>query len=209
LLDFWLAEPRMCKHFHIPLQSGMDLILKKMRRRYLTSWYQNRVERIKTSHPHAGIGADVIVGFPGESEDMFQETYDFLQQLPVSYLHVFTYSERPQTPAAGFEGFVEPRVRAERSERLRALSARKRRLFYESFQGMNINVLFEENRNPGCLTGLSDEYVRVSVASTEDLRNQIVSVRVTGVHEDECVGEVQRITAQRNFDIALKNVVAA
>ena len=199
----------MCKHFHIPLQSGADPILKKMRRRYSLSWYQNRVERIKSSAPQAGIGADVIVGFPGESEDMFQETYDFLLELPVSYLHVFTYSERPHTPAAGLEGYVEPRVRAERSEKLRALSARKKRLFYESFQGMIVNVLFEENRKPGCLTGLSEEYVRVVVPSTEDLRNQIVPVRVTGVHEDECVGEALKTPIPQDRDIALNNVVAA
>ncbi|MBI3006155.1 MAG: tRNA (N(6)-L-threonylcarbamoyladenosine(37)-C(2))-methylthiotransferase MtaB [Ignavibacteriales bacterium] len=190
LLDFWLSEPKLCKHFHIPLQSGADTILNNMRRRYVTSLYTNRVERIKRSAPLAGIGADVIVGFPGESDFLFDETQRFLTDLPISYLHVFSYSERPNTPAAEFGNAVEPRVRAERSEKLRILSMRKKRLFYESFHGRLMNVLFEENRGQGLCTGLTEEYVRVDVASTQELKNEILQVQITGVTGNGCTGEI-------------------
>ncbi len=100
LLDFWFAEDKLCNHWHIPLQSGSDAILRQMHRRYLTELYVDRVKRIKSHIPHAGIGTDVIVGFPGESDELFEDTYEFLNNLPVTYLHVFSYSERPNTPAA-------------------------------------------------------------------------------------------------------------
>jgi len=190
VLDFWLSERKLCNHFHIPLQSGTDALLNKMRRRYGTSWYASRIEYIKTKAPLSGIGADVIVGFPGETEELFSETHRFLLDLPFTYLHVFSYSERPNTPAAGFAGAVEPRVRALRSEKLRELSARKRRVFQESFRGNLVDVLFEESRDKGVSTGLTDSYLRVDVSSFQDLRNQIRPVRITGSGENGCEGVI-------------------
>ncbi|MBI3586917.1 MAG: tRNA (N(6)-L-threonylcarbamoyladenosine(37)-C(2))-methylthiotransferase MtaB [Ignavibacteriales bacterium] len=190
LLDFWLGSTMICKHFHIPLQAGTDELLRSMRRRYQTDWYANRVQKIKASCPSAGIGVDVIVGFPGETDDHFKETYKLLVDLPVSYLHVFTYSERPNTPAASFENQVEPRVRFERSEQLRILSAKKRRQFYESAIGSTVNVLFESQVEGGWMTGLSDEYIRVNVPTLRNLTNEIAQVSIIQVDNDGCVGKL-------------------
>ena len=163
LLEFWLSHDVMCPHFHIPLQSGSDPILKSMRRRYQREWYANRLQRIKEMVPDAGIGSDVIVGFPGETNSHFEETYRFLVDMPVSYLHVFTYSERPNTAALSIEGSVEMRERARRSERLRMLSVRKRQLFHKRFVGKNVSVLLEGKGADGVTTGLTREYVRVNI----------------------------------------------
>lgn len=190
LLEFWLAEEKLCKHFHIPLQSGTDDVLKQMRRRYRTDWYANRVERIKSAVPDAGIGVDVIAGFPGETEDLFEATYRFLNELPVSYLHVFTYSERPNTYAATMPNHVEPRVRFERSERLRILSLKKRRAFYESFVGKTVDVLFESKLRSGVQTGLTGQYVRVNVPSSQDVTNQILPVWITSADHEACEGRI-------------------
>ncbi|MEK6566974.1 MAG: tRNA (N(6)-L-threonylcarbamoyladenosine(37)-C(2))-methylthiotransferase MtaB [Bacteroidota bacterium] len=193
LLDFWISEPKICKHFHIPLQSGSDSVLKEMRRRYMRSLYAEKVSRIKDAIPQAGIGSDVIVGFPGETDELFQETHDFLLELPVSYLHVFSYSERPNTPAVDLSGRVDARIRGERSERLRSLSIRKRRMFYESFVGQTVDVLLEGRQGRIFQTGLTGEYVRVNVEHGSDLTNQFVTVLVTGVEVDSCRGEVVNI----------------
>jgi threonylcarbamoyladenosine tRNA methylthiotransferase MtaB len=190
LLEFWLGSDKICKHFHIPLQGGSDALLKGMRRRYLTSLYADCVATIKSADPAAAIGADVIVGFPGETDEIFEETYAFLVDLPVSYLHVFTYSERPQTPAASFSCRVEPRIRFERSERLRILSGKKRRAYYESFVGSNVRVLFESGKENGWMTGLSAQYVRVHVQTDENLVNQIKGVTIRNVSEKGCVGQL-------------------
>ncbi|MBI3111341.1 MAG: tRNA (N(6)-L-threonylcarbamoyladenosine(37)-C(2))-methylthiotransferase MtaB [Ignavibacteriales bacterium] len=190
LLGFWLEHPKLCKHFHIPLQSGSDDLLKGMRRRYLTEWYAERVHAIKAARPGAGIGADVIVGFPGESDDAFEETYRFLVELPLSYLHVFTYSERPNTPAALFPNQVEPRVRFQRSERLRILSSKKRRTFYESFSGREVEVLFEGEKERGWMTGLSGEYVRVNIPTDLNLVNQVRKVTIQHIQTEACIGEL-------------------
>jgi len=190
LLEFWLGSDKICKHFHIPLQGGSDDLLRGMRRRYLTGLYADRVSAIKAARPCAAVGADVIVGFPGETDKLFEETYAFIVDLPISYLHVFTYSERPNTPAASFPGQVEPRVRFERSERLRILGAMKRRAFYESFVGSNVKVLFESGKEDGWMTGLSEEYVRVHVSTSENLVNQARDVRITSVIEKGCIGEL-------------------
>ncbi len=190
LLDFWLAEPKLCKHFHIPLQAGSDELLGGMRRRYRRAWYADRVSAIKSAYQHAAIGADVIIGFPGETDQLFEESYQLLVDLPLSYLHVFTYSERPNTPAASFAEQVEPRIRFERSERVRNLAVRKRRAFYESFVGRDVRVLFESQRERGWMTGLSDEYVRVNVETPYDLTNQIYSVIITQAKGDVCIGQL-------------------
>jgi len=188
LLDFWVSEPKLCKHWHIPLQSGSDAVLRLMRRRALSETYRDRVTTIRRAVPSAGIGADVIVGFPGETDDLFEETYDFLRDLPVTYLHVFTYSERPNTPAASFDLRVEPRVRAARSERLRSLGLRKRRLFYESFVGRTVAVLLETKHAGADCSGLTEEYVRVRVRAGGGRTNSIVPVTITGASDDYCVG---------------------
>lgn len=190
LLDFWIGSTKICKHFHIPLQAGTNELLKGMRRRYQTERYAERVQKIKKACPNAGIGVDVIVGFPGETDDHFKETYKFLVDLPVSYLHVFTYSERPNTPAASFENQVEPRIRFERSSQLRILSAKKRRQFYENAVGSTVNVLFESQVESGGMTGLSDEYIRINVPTLRNLANEIAQVSVIQVDNDGCVGRL-------------------
>lgn len=208
LLDFWLDHPKLCNHFHLPLQAGTDDLLKGMRRRYRTSWYIDRVHRIKASRPDAGIGADVIVGFPGESEELFEETYQFLVELPLSYLHVFTYSERPNTPAARFADQVEPRIRFQRSERLRILSAKKRMFFWTSFKGREVDVLFESERERGWMSGLTEEYVRVRVPTDENLVNQIRKVQITHIETEACQGElVDTSLYSRNVSITPSNEV--
>ncbi len=191
LIDFWASQPRICNHWHIPLQSGSDAVLRGMRRRYRRDLYAERVAAIRSVAPNAGIGADVIVGFPGETDERFEETYEFLRDLPLSYLHVFPYSERPDTPAASFPGRVEPKIRTERSERLRALSARKRHLFAASFVGATVPVLFETDHGTGISSGLTEEYVRVRVQADSHLTNSIRRVRITDAADDTCTGNLE------------------
>ena len=163
-------------HFHIPLQSGSDEILKKMRRRYLTPLYKNRVNQIIDQMPDTCIGVDVIVGFPGETEEHFLETYNFLNGLPIAYLHVFTYSERPNTVAAESTEVVPKAVRHKRSKMLRGLSVKKRRAFYESQLGKTKTVLFEKENKEGYIEGFSENYVRVRLPWNPALANQLVEV---------------------------------
>lgn len=163
-------------HFHIPLQSGSDEILKKMRRRYLTPLYKNRVNQIIDQMPDTCIGVDVIVGFPGETEEHFLETYNFLNELPIAYLHVFTYSERPNTVAAESTEVVPKAVRHKRSKMLRGLSVKKRRAFYESQLGKTKTVLFEKENKEGYIEGFSENYIRVRQPWNPALANQLVEV---------------------------------
>lgn len=188
LVSFWATNPKLCKHFHIPLQGGNDSLLKGMRRRYLTDLYRSRIDMIRKLIPSAGIGADVIAGFPGETDAIFDETYRFLVDLPLSYLHVFTYSERPDTVALTMAGRVEPRVRFERSEMLRNLSVRKRKIFHESLVGSVRDVLFEEQLSTGEWTGLTGEYARVRVKSELDMSNEIMQVKLEHAQEEDCTG---------------------
>jgi threonylcarbamoyladenosine tRNA methylthiotransferase MtaB len=190
LLALWVRNPKLCKHFHIPLQGGNDDILRSMRRRYLTDLYGNRIATIRGLFPDAGIGADVIVGFPGETDELFSKTYKFLVDLPISYLHVFTYSERPKTPALSFDGSVEPRIRAERSEMLRILSSRKRDVFHRSFLNSIVDVLFEDRTADGHWSGLTREYIRLKVRSSSELANQILPVRILKTEGEHCTGEL-------------------
>jgi threonylcarbamoyladenosine tRNA methylthiotransferase MtaB len=188
LVSFWAANPKLCKHFHIPLQGGNDSMLRGMRRRYLTDLYENRIGMIRHLAPDAGIGADVITGFPGETDSLFEETYRFLVDLQISYLHVFTYSERPNTTALTLEGNVEPRIRFQRSGMLRNLSVRKRRTFHDTLLGSTREVLLEEKLSGGEWTGLTGEYARVRVKSESDLSNQLVKVKITQTDEEDCIG---------------------
>jgi threonylcarbamoyladenosine tRNA methylthiotransferase MtaB len=190
LLDFWFTENKLCNHWHIPLQSGSDTILRRMQRRYLTNLYENRVERIKSNCPTAGIGADVIVGFPGESNELFDDSFKLLSDIPITYLHVFSYSERPNTPAITYDQKIDPRIKAERSEKLRLLSIRKRQSFYEKFVGVTVLVLFESAHSDGTVSGLTEEYIRVDIKSKSLLTNEIINVTIKETAVDKCIGVI-------------------
>ena len=174
-------------HFHIPLQSGSDTLLKSMKRRYQSSLYYDRVKTIKTAMPHACIGVDVIVGFPGESDELFLETYQMLSELDISYLHVFTYSERPNTEAVDLPDVVPLKVRNKRSKMLRGLSVKKRRAFYESQIGATFNVLFEGENKKGYIHGFTQNYVKVKAPWNPELVNTLHPVKLSGIDEDGLV----------------------
>ena len=174
-------------HFHIPLQSGSDAILKKMRRRYLSDLYIDRVAAIRKVMPDACIGVDVIVGFPGETDDLFLDTYNFLAKLEISYLHVFTYSERDNTLAASMEGVVPLEVRKKRSKMLRGLSVKKRRAFYESQINTTRTVLFEAENKEGYIHGFTENYVKVKTPWNPELVNTLHQVRLTHIDDDGMV----------------------
>lgn len=192
LLDFWIGSPKVCKHWHIPLQSGSNTVLARMRRRYRAEWYADRVRRIREAVPDACIGVDVIVGFPGESQAEFGQTESLLKELPVSYLHVFTYSERPGTPAAESESPVPSEVRSARGERLRHLSARKRRMFHEQFVGRTVPVLVEGRTEQGWHAGLTEHYVRVEWEPDGTLENDLQYVLIDSANEETCIGRPVR-----------------
>ncbi len=174
-------------HFHIPLQSGSNAILKKMKRRYLRELYTERVATIREVMPHACIGVDVIVGFPGETDEHFLETYHFLNELDISYLHVFTYSERDNTEAALMDGVVPHNVRAKRSKMLRGLSVKKRRAFYESQLGTTRTVLFEGENKEGYIYGFTENYVKVKTPWNPELVNTLHEVQLTHIDEQGSV----------------------
>ncbi|WP_272022659.1 tRNA (N(6)-L-threonylcarbamoyladenosine(37)-C(2))-methylthiotransferase MtaB [Olleya namhaensis] len=174
-------------HFHIPLQSGSNVILKAMRRRYMRELYVDRVIKIKEVMPHACIGVDVIVGFPGETEDHFLETYNFLNELDISYLHVFTYSERANTVAAELDNVVPKNIRTKRSKMLRGLSAKKRRAFYESQIGATRKVLFESENKAGYIHGFTDNYVKVKSPWNPELVNTLHDIELTKIDDDGLV----------------------
>jgi threonylcarbamoyladenosine tRNA methylthiotransferase MtaB len=169
---------RFMPHFHIPLQSGSNKILALMRRRYLREQYADRVARIKTWMPHASIGADVIVGFPGETEEEFKETFDFLHSLDISYLHVFTYSERENTRAIGMQPVVPVSVRNERNKILRNLSFQKLQYFTALHGGQTRKVLFERSRDKTMMEGFTDNYIKVTAPYQEQWVNKIVDWRI-------------------------------
>jgi len=183
-IDFVSNSKIFVPHFHIPLQSGSDELLRKMKRRYPTKLYKNRVKRIKNKMPDCCIGVDVIVGFPGETEEIFQETYNFLNELDVSYLHVFTYSERANTEAVKMEGIIDKGIRHQRSKMLRILSAKKKRAFYENNIGTTRTVLFEHDNKNGFIHGFTENYVKVKVDYDPCLRNQSIKVKLNGFAED-------------------------
>lgn len=174
-------------HFHIPLQSGSNDILKKMKRRYLRELYVDRVAKVREVMPHACIGVDVIVGFPGETDEHFLETYHFLNELDISYLHVFTYSERDNTEAAEMVGVVPKKVRNKRSKMLRGLSVKKRRAFYESQLGTQRTVLFEGENKEGYIHGFTENYVKVKAPWNPELVNTLHPVSLTEIDEDGLV----------------------
>lgn len=198
LIDFWLESEKICNHFHIPLQHGTDDLLRMMRRRYTSEYYRQLIHSIRSKCPDAGIGVDVIVGFPGESEELFQQNFDFIHELPISYLHVFTYSERPNTPSINFEGRIEPRVRYSHSDKLRVLGQMKRTAFYRSQAGVVRPMLIEGAIDNNMLSGYTDNYVRVKVPYHPSLENSIAMVRIGEVDDDVCEGEIITITSNQS-----------
>ncbi len=188
IIEFVAQSKRFVPHFHIPLQSGSNTILRKMGRRYLRELYEDRVSKIKTLLPHACIGVDVIVGFPGETDELFLETYNFLNELNISYLHVFTYSERANTRAVELEGVVPMKKRNERSKMLRILSEKKRRKFYEENLGETFTVLFEEDVENGMMHGFTENYIRVAAKYDPILINELKQVTLDEILETGNVG---------------------
>ena len=184
IIEFVAGSRRFVPHFHIPLQSGSNRILARMRRRYRRELYASRVEAIKKAMPHACIGVDVIVGFPGESDEDFLETYRFLNELDVAYLHVFTYSERPNTPAAAMPDPVSMHLRRERNLQLTTLSDKKRRAFYRRHLGQKREVLFEKSKRPGKMSGYTDNYIRVEAPLIPELLNQTLEVELHALQPD-------------------------
>jgi len=186
-IDFIAQSKSFVPHFHIPLQSGSNEILKKMRRRYLRELYVSRVAKIREVMPDACIGVDVIVGFPGETDEHFLETYYFLNDLDISYLHVFTYSERDNTEAVLMDGVVPDAVRAKRSKMLRGLSAKKRNAFYTSQLGKEKTVLFESDNKQGYIHGFTENYVKVKAPWDPSLVNTLHKVKLTKIDADGMV----------------------
>ena len=186
-IEFVSKSRTFVPHFHIPLQSGSNDILKLMKRRYMREVYTERVAKIREVMPHACIGVDVIVGFPGETDERFLETYHFLNDLDISYLHVFTYSERDNTEAALMSGVVPTNVRAKRSKMLRGLSVKKRRAFYESQLGTSRTVLFESENKEGYIHGFTENYVKVKTPWNPELVNTLHEINLTRIDDDGSV----------------------
>ncbi len=186
-IDFVAKSDNFVPHFHIPLQSGSNAILKKMKRRYLRELYTDRIQNIRRVMPEACIGVDVIVGFPGETDELFLETYQYLSELDISYLHVFTYSERDNTEAVLMDGVVPSKVRAKRSKMLRGLSVKKRRAFYESQLGTERTVLFEGENKEGYIHGFTENYVKVKSPWDPALVNTLHQIKLTHIDDDGLV----------------------
>jgi len=188
IINFTAKSEKFLPHFHIPLQSGSNHILKAMRRRYNSDLFVRRINKIKSIMPDACIGVDVIVGFPGESEENFEETYELLKQLDVSYLHVFSYSQRDNTDAVKIEPKNFQQTIAERSKILHRLSMKKKRQFYENNTGKIRQVLFETYEE-GILSGHSENYISVSIKGNEDKVNQIIPVKLVRLEDEEMIGK--------------------
>ncbi|MAE86296.1 MAG: tRNA (N(6)-L-threonylcarbamoyladenosine(37)-C(2))-methylthiotransferase MtaB [Flammeovirgaceae bacterium] len=190
VIEFVSQSKRFVPHFHVPLQSGSDKILKRMNRRYLSDLYRDRVHNIKQLMPHCCIGVDVITGFPGETEEDFLDTYQFLNELDVSYLHVFTYSERANTQALEMDGVVPVKERQRRSNMLRTLSEKKKRFFYEQHVGNVQTVLFEDDVEEGMMHGFTENYIRIKAKYDPILINETKKINMVRVDEN-CLMEVE------------------
>lgn len=184
VIEFVAKSKRFVPHFHVPLQSGSDSVLKKMRRRYLSPLYEDRIKHIKKHMPNACIGVDVIVGFPGETEEDFLTTYRFLSDLDISYLHVFTYSERPNTEAINFDGVVPMEIRNKRSKLLRGLSLKKRHAFYTSQLGSVQTVLWEGENKKGYIHGFTSNYVKMRKVWNPNLVNTLQEVKLISIDSE-------------------------
>ncbi len=190
LVEVMAASPMVCRHLHVPLQSGSDRILRAMGRNYTSREYAGRIEAAAERMPGAGIGADVMVGFPGETEEDFEATVDLIERLPITYLHVFSYSPRPGTPAADMPGQVEPEQKKARSTRLRSLGGAKRRSFMVGQVGQTLPVLVEttRDRGSGLLKGWSDTYVKVHLEGPDQWMGRVLPVAVTSLARDHLEG---------------------
>ncbi|MGB0349228.1 MAG: tRNA (N(6)-L-threonylcarbamoyladenosine(37)-C(2))-methylthiotransferase MtaB [Schleiferiaceae bacterium] len=187
IITFTAQSQKFVPHFHLPLQSGSDTILKLMKRRYMTALYRKRVAAVKAANPDTCIGVDVIVGFPGETDELFAETYNLLNELDISYLHVFTYSERENTLAANMDGVVPIPERKRRNKMLRILSEKKKRAFYESQLGQVRPVLFEAENKEGLMLGYTDNYVRVKTYWNPQWANTTKSLKLNDIGPDGIV----------------------
>ncbi len=184
IIEFVSGSRRFCHHFHIPMQSGSDAVLKLMKRRYLTTLYRERVEKIRALIPDAGIGADMIVGFPGETDALFDETAEFVASLPLTYLHAFTFSERENTPAWSMPGTVPHHTRKKRNAHLRIISRKKEHEFLERFLNRNCEILVEGDVQDGLNFGYTGNYVRIGIPNAGHLENTLQKVTVTGWFSD-------------------------
>jgi threonylcarbamoyladenosine tRNA methylthiotransferase MtaB len=196
IISFVAESKKFVPHFHVPLQSGNDKILKAMRRRYQRDLYKQRVEWIKAVMPHCCIGVDVIVGFPGESEEEFMDTYHFINSLDISYLHVFTYSERANTPASEMMDPVPMDIRRQRNEMLRILSHKKRMAFSNPFIGSVRPVLFEHSKEKGMMSGFTDNYIKVTLPEDVNMINQIADVKL-GSFDESCEAVISEYVLEK------------
>lgn len=200
ILSLAASDERLCNHFHIPLQSGSRKVLRLMQRRYKAEDYRELIFKTADKIKDAGIGVDVIVGFPGETDDDFLETYNFLKELPISYLHVFTYSERPNTKAIEMPGHVDVAERKRRNNMLRILSEKKRNEFHRKMMSKEMTVLFEHENLDGFMKGFSSNYVRIKIPFDKDLVNQFTKVKITEVDGNICTAE--KYLVNESFNIA-------
>jgi threonylcarbamoyladenosine tRNA methylthiotransferase MtaB len=199
IIELVAESEKLCNHFHIPLQSGSPGILRAMQRRYTIEDYENLIYKVKNRLPDAGIGVDVIVGFPGETEEDFIHTHNFLRELPISYLHVFTYSERPDTKAISLPGIVDVQERKRRNNILRILSEKKRAKFYSDMIGTKQAVLFENNNKNGLIQGFTSNYIRVQTDFNEALTGRICPITLTGAEADICTGTI--LSTKKSIDL--------
>ena len=183
IIEFVAQSQRFVPHFHIPLQSGNNKQLREMRRRYKKELYVERVAKIKELMPHCCIGVDVIVGFPGETNEDFLATYNFINELDITYLHVFTYSERPNTPANEMDNVVPVHIRRERNEMLRILSEKKKRHFYSQYAGQTRIALFEVSKNKDLMSGFTDNYLKIELPYNPEMINELGQVRLGAINE--------------------------
>lgn len=192
LIEAMKASEKICKHLHIPLQSGDDEILKRMRRNYTSSFYRELIMRLKCEMPDIGIGADVLVGFPGEDEERFKNTYRLIKELPLSYLHVFTYSQREGTDAYKYDGQIPEYVKKERNLIIKNLGREKSNTFRQGFIGKICRVHVENSRDKetGLLKGYTDNYIPVLLQGRDELMNRLVDVRIAGISDDAVIGEL-------------------
>lgn len=199
IINLSAESEKLCSHFHIPLQSGSPEILKMMRRRYVVEDYRDRILKAVDTIKDLAVGVDVITGFPGETEEHFLQTYNFIKELPVSYLHVFTYSERPDTKAITLPNPVDVFERKRRNNMLRILSDKKKHLFYSAMIGKKLDVLFESDYADGMMKGFSSNYIRVSLPFRGGSINNFTKVKVTGIDDNTCSGKI--IEKEKSVDL--------
>jgi threonylcarbamoyladenosine tRNA methylthiotransferase MtaB len=201
IIELTVNSEKLCNHFHIPLQSGSPRILKAMQRRYSSQDYENLIYKVKKLLPDSAIGVDVIVGFPGETEEDFIHTHNFLRELPISYLHVFTYSERPDTKAINLPGTVGVQERKRRNNILRILSEKKRTKFYAEMIGTKQAVLFENANKNGVMQGFTSNFIKFQTDFNESLAGRIFPVNLQKSTAEHCTGVV--VSIKKSIDLVV------